>query len=40
MKYIKKYIELRSIVKKCDFKKIKTKNINAATIASPSKLES
>ena len=29
MKFIKKYIELRSIVKKCDFKQIKTKNINA-----------
>ena len=29
MKFIKNYIELRSIVKKCDFKKIKAKNINA-----------
>ena len=29
MKFIEKYIELRSIVKKCDLKKIKTKNILA-----------
>ena len=29
MKFIKKYIELRSIVKKRDLKKIKTKNILA-----------
>ena len=27
MKFIEKYIELRSIVKKCDFKKTKTNNI-------------
>ena len=29
MKFIEKYIKLRSIVKKCDLKKIKTKNIFA-----------
>ena len=29
MKFIEKYIELRSIVKKCGLKKTKTKNIPA-----------
>ena len=29
MKFIEKYIELRSIVKKCGWKKTKTKNILA-----------
>ena len=29
MKFIEKYIELRSIVKKCGLKKTKTKNIFA-----------